>query len=158
MQSDSRPFERATSESVTIWTIAAGVCIGSLSATFIAWSALEVRLRWEIDRASTELREQVKKTQSMQLQELEDAARTAQRQVRETERLATEKRQVEAEYQHANETMRREAAEADRKDAAWKRFYKPSPGCETAATSVECANEYIRASRAFLSKYSEGGI
>lgn len=35
------------------------------------------------------------------------------------------------------------------RDARWKRFYQPSPPCRSNPGTVDCANEFIRARRAF---------
>ena len=47
---------------------------------------------------------------------------------------------------------------ATRKEAAWRRFYKPSTAHVAASASVECAIEHIRATRALEAKYAAGEL
>jgi hypothetical protein len=66
---------------------------------------------------------------------------------------------AEARKQRA-ELARRQAEAADAQRAAadaedaWNRFYKPSTNCRdpSAATTVECVNEYVRAKREFQAR------
>lgn len=48
------------------------------------------------------------------------------------------------------------AADARRKrDAQWQAFYRPSASCKENSATVDCANEFIRARRAFEEKYGQ---
>lgn len=51
------------------------------------------------------------------------------------------------------------AADA-RKEAAWQKYYKRSPQCDKPDGSgfVECANQHIRARRAFEAQYAAGKL
>lgn len=61
--------------------------------------------------------------------------------------------------QRADAAAQTEAiARAERREQAWRKFYRPSPGCGGAAASVECSNEFIRAKRAFDEKFARGEL
>ena len=161
MRGDYQPFGNDPTPGPSIWIIAAGVCIGMLVANVITWAATELRIRWELQQVSTTLnstlKDQAEQAQRAILKMNRDTQLEQQRQARERDRAAADERQRAADQQRAGEDQKRAAqAEVDRKEAAWRRFYKPSPGCETASTSVECANEHIRAKREFEAKYSAG--
>jgi hypothetical protein len=55
-----------------------------------------------------------------------------------------------------NGKKRQAFEEVNRKEAAWVRYYKPSPGCAAAGQSIDCSNEFIRAKRAFEAQYRPG--
>jgi hypothetical protein len=51
--------------------------------------------------------------------------------------------------------------EAIRRDTTWAKFYRKPERCNEAPSSemlVQCANEYIRARRAFESAYAQGNL
>lgn len=52
-----------------------------------------------------------------------------------------------------DQTFKREAQAKDQKAAAWERYFKPSALCQREAATVDCANEHIRARRAFDASY-----
>ncbi len=59
------------------------------------------------------------------------------------------------------EFLERATRDANAKDAAFKRFYEPSPNCmnpDARGSSVECANEFLRASEAFERKWATGEV
>jgi type IV secretory pathway VirB10-like protein len=72
------------------------------------------------------------------------------------EALARAQREEIARKQAAVEAAQRAAHESE---AAWKRFYQPSPGCRDAAASstVECINEFVKAKRAFEEQRARSG-
>jgi hypothetical protein len=163
MQGDHRPFGNDPPPGPSMWTIAAGVCLGMLAANTITWVAAELRLRWELQQVSTTLnstlKDQADQAQRAILKMNRDTQLEQQRQARERERAVADERQRTADQQRAGEDQKRAVqAEVDRKESAWKRFYKPSPGCEAASTSVECANEHIRAKREFEARYAAGKL
>lgn len=66
--------------------------------------------------------------------------------------------QAIAERQRSDEQATRAAANAvDRKAKAWARFYRKPATCDEVAT-MECANGFIRAKRAFEEKYARGEL
>ena len=54
----------------------------------------------------------------------------------------------------------RAAAEKTRRDAAWAKFYRPSPECRTTESraTMTCANEFARAQKDFQRRWSQGAI
>jgi hypothetical protein len=45
------------------------------------------------------------------------------------------------------------AAESSRREPAWQRFYRPSPGCTGSLAGADCANEYVRAKKDFAERF-----
>lgn len=148
MQEEYRSFPVKSDQGLSVWKIALGVCIGSLAASAITWATVEVRLRWELERATVALEESAARSRNAAYQAQQNAAL-----------LLREKEQSEAAQQRAeNDARLATQAEAVRRENAWKRFYKPKPGCEFASTSTECVNDHIRAKRAFDLKYAAGEL
>lgn len=89
-------------------------------------------------------------------------AEAAQRALAERQRLAQEQEQARVERMRA-EQRRAEAAQkgvsddAERRQRAWEAYYRKPPGCTEVAT-MECANHYIRAKRAFDDKFAKGQL
>jgi hypothetical protein len=57
--------------------------------------------------------------------------------------------------------LERATRDVNAKDAAFKRYYEPSPNCmnpDARGSSVECANEYMRIREAFEAKWASGEI
>lgn len=52
------------------------------------------------------------------------------------------------------------AAEKTRRDAAWAKFYRPSPECQTheSRATMRCANEFARAQKEFQRRWSQGAM
>lgn len=91
-----------------------------------------------------------------------ERAEAAQRAQTERVRLAAEQEQARLararEQQQVAEQARAAArGEAERKQRAWEAYYRKPPGC-TDAASLECANHYIRARRAFDEKFAKGQL
>jgi hypothetical protein len=83
---------------------------------------------------------------------------------RETKRLAMIDEQESArvraiaDAQRADDDAKRAAVEdSERKAKAWVKFYRKPSVCND-ATTLECANAYIRAKRAFEVKYAKGEL
>ncbi len=155
MQGDFRSFERQASKPSLVTQIAIGVFIGSLAASAVVWGVFEARVRWQLHQAETYLREQAERS-AAQIRQSQDAAR--QRALAEQARRDAEV-QRSAEAQRLEQESKRLASEAaQRKDEAWKRYYRPSPGCALAGQSMECSNEFIRAKRAFEAQYRPSAL
>ena len=93
----------------------------------------------------------------LQLERQEQAA-AAQRRARQAEIDRQEAIRVQnIEQREKSEQAFRQAMQAatERRAKAWAKFYRPSPGCADSAT-VECANEFIKAKRAFEEKVARG--
>jgi hypothetical protein len=128
-----------------ILKIAVGVFIGSLAAIF-AWEGIHVVA---VEYALVKANDAVK--QSIRDQRKRDAAMAQQR---ADEEAAQRARDAEAERAVATAGLERERARAA-KDAAWKKFYQPSPGCQADRSTMECANAYMRAKTQFEGTYRE---
>jgi hypothetical protein len=133
---------------------AIAVIIGVLVATAIAavyvrWSArsaTEASARataTEIDRIARENQQQLEATQQ--------AAAERQRQADAEERARADK--IREQQRLAEESQRAAVGDAERKEKAWAAYYRKPPNCADAAT-LECANHYIRARRAFEAQYA----
>lgn len=150
MQGDFRSFERQAAKPGLVTQIAVGVFIGSLAASAVVWSVFEARLSWQLHQAETYLREQAEKS-AAQIRSSQEADR--QRAAADRARRDEAAQRAAAAQQIELETKRIASEAAQRKDEAWKRFYRPSPGCGLAGQSMECSNEFIRAKRAFEAQY-----
>ncbi|MEO8806689.1 MAG: hypothetical protein ABI433_11450 [Burkholderiaceae bacterium] len=82
-----------------------------------------------------------------------DAARRAQTQQQDVQRLQT----ITAQQQAEEEARRLETEAVDRKAKAWEKFYRKPAVCNDANT-MDCANAYIRAKRTFEEKYARGEL
>lgn len=138
------------------------IVLGIALGTVVGWIAIAGFAQW---RAQTAL-EQMMRTQ-------QEAARRGQLEMQRASLEATERerrRQALLEQQEASrvqairerELARQEATHAAanaaaRKERAWAKFYRKPSGCEDAAT-IECANGFIRAKRAFEEKYARGEL
>ncbi len=84
-----------------------------------------------------------------------DAAAFARQAIEREKRAKAEQAQLALQ----KEFLERATRDANAKEAAFKRFYEPSPNCmnpDARGSSVECANEYLRASEAFERKWAAG--
>jgi hypothetical protein len=74
------------------------------------------------------------------------------------ERQAAQRVQLAVERQRADEEASRAAAEAlERREAAWRKYYRKPAVCDD-ATTMECVNANIRAKRTFEEKYARGEL
>ncbi len=48
---------------------------------------------------------------------------------------------------------RLETERQERRDAAWAKFYQPSPSCKADSGTAACANEYMAARKRFDGQY-----
>jgi hypothetical protein len=87
----------------------------------------------------------------------EVAARQANREAELRRQDALRTQAIIERWRAEDEQLRAHKAEAERKDRAWAKFYRRSPVCEAAAT-IECANDYIRAKRAFEERYARNQL
>jgi hypothetical protein len=119
-------------------------------------------VEWRTQRAFEQLRRAAQQMERDAQVRSEDIRRSAaeRQQQREADARAREadRLRVIAERDAAADASRRLANEqAARKERAWAKFYKQPAHCEQAAT-VECANGFIRAKRAFEAKYARGEL
>lgn len=128
-----------------ILKIAVGVFIGSLAAIF-AWEGIHVvAARYAVMEANEAMK------QSIRDQRKRDAVLSRQR---ADEEAAQRVRDAETERAAAAAGMERERARVA-KDAAWKKFYRPSAACQADGSTMECANAFMRAKTQFEGTYRE---
>ena len=133
---------------------AIAVIIGVLVATAIA----AVYVRWS-SRSATEANarataaeiERIARENQQQLEAAQQAAAQRQRQAEAEERARAEK--IREQQRLTEESQRSAVGDAERKEKAWAAYYRKPPKCNDAAT-IECANHYIRARRAFEAQYA----
>lgn len=138
------------------------IALGLLAAATLAFAGLGwiVHSRSEA-AAELKLRDQPNQLQQSQVEgrklqlqaESRDAARKAQTQQQDAQRLQT----ITAQQQAEEEARRLEAEAVDRKAKAWEKFYRKPAVCNDANT-MDCANAYIRAKRTFEEKYARGEL
>lgn len=108
--------------------------------------------------------ERARRREALARAELErKAAEEAAERARRTALLADAAAEAEARRQREELANNQAAAAKARRvteesEDAWKRFYRPSERCRTpeGAASVECANEYVKARRAFGARTAGG--
>jgi len=99
--------------------------------------------------ATTAAREEEERAEEARLAALAEQSRRAEAQRAAEEAHLREVRQ----RQEAEDAARGAAQEEEQaRAAAWAKFYRPSASCRD-SVSVECANAYIRAKRAFEAQY-----
>ncbi len=130
------------------WKIAIGVCVGILLAAFSYEAIQAARLRLALEEAKRQASAELLAQQRAQRQAQATAELQRARQAQASASLA-------AAQQRAVEMAKLAQAEArEAKEEAWKRFYQPNPACK-ANWTVDCANSYIAAKRAFEARYAQ---
>lgn len=131
---------------IGFWTISGAVCLGILAAHTIelitAAAITSASLQW----TAFKLEEQAKAAQAAAGQRAEKAERMRQ------QALAAE---AEAQRAAAEAEQQRQLA-AEKKEAAWAKFYKRDPACDdnpNTETFTRCANEHLRAKTQFEATY-----
>jgi len=131
--------------------IAIGVALGIIAAAAVIWGYQEWRLRVAAEQLKQTLQAQAAALRAEQVRSEEAAYRARQAAIQQA-----------AKQQRATEAAKRAVFdERERKEQAWDRFYQKPRHCdETTGGSwtVDCANQFIRAKRAFEEKYAAGGI
>lgn len=127
--------------------VAVGVYVGNILYT-----------KYMVHQASLYVQEAAKELQaSLQT----DAERHRQHQLA-IERQRTQQKQLELDFKRAQlEKQAALQAEAQAKEAAWKRFYKPPSKCENMTKQeviVECGNFYIKEKNRFEEMWAKGRL
>ncbi len=135
-------FLQPQRKGLSVGGLALGVAGGILLAVAVLVLVTRLAARAEAPRVQQQLREQAEALQERQRQA--ELVRQQEVQAQAQARLARQ------------EALRAAQAEAQRKAAAWAAFYKAPAHCAEVAT-VECANDYIRARKAFEARYRAGG-
>ena len=127
-----------------------GVLIATgIAAAYVKWNA---RVTAEANaRATQEEIERIARERQQQIEAEQQAMAERQRRAVEEERARIEK--LREEQRLAEEARRAQLSEAERMEQAFAASYRKPPGCADAAT-LDCANHYIRARRAFEAQYA----
>ncbi len=126
-----------------------GVLIATaIAAAYVKWNA---RVTAEANaRATQEEIERIAHERQLQIEAEQQAAAERQRKAAEEERLRAER--LREEQRQADEARRVTMSDTERMEQAFAASYRKPPGCAEAGT-LECANHYIRAKRAFEAQY-----
>ena len=127
-----------------------GVLIATaIAAAYVKWNA---RVSAEANaRAAQEEIDRLALERQQQLEAEQRAAAERQRVATEEERARIER--LREEQRLAEESRRATLSDAERMERAFAASYRKPPGCAEAGT-LECANHYIRAKRAFEAQYA----
>jgi hypothetical protein len=138
-------FERQ--QPLTVWTIAAGVAIGIITADIIEWGSAAVYVNYEAAKATAAMREAEERQQK--------EAQQRQRANEERERALRHADAIKERQEYA--TRQAEIDAKARKDEAWAAYYKRPAKCDDnpdTATFTQCANDAIRARTTFEATYT----
>jgi len=149
-------------QATTVWKIALGVCFGIVAAGLIAFGARLWMAQYAMQQITQQANDMVARQQAI-VQTGIERNRAAQA---ERDRIAAERaeatRQLTAQRQRADAEARQASIdEATRREAAWAKFYRKPAMCDNPPSNealVECANQHIRAKRAFEAAYSSGKL
>jgi ERCC4-type nuclease len=127
-----------------------GVLIATaIAAAYVKWNA---RVTAEANaRATQEEIERIARERQQQLEAAQQAAAERQRSAAEEERRRIER--AREEQRVAEDARRATLSDTERMEQAFAASYRKPPGCAEAAT-LDCANHYIRAKRAFEAQYA----
>lgn len=149
MQSDYRTVEKAATGGLVL-PIALGVFLGSLAASLVIWFAVQAWARYQLHQVQQAVQAQAEQSRhELRRAALEADARAA----RDAALNARSREQQEALQREANEAAARQQSQREAREDAWKRFFRPTAGCASQHQTTECANEFIRAKRAFDAQY-----
>ncbi|MBV8035925.1 hypothetical protein [Roseateles sp.] len=137
---------------IALWLhIAVGVFIGITAAVFLFWRIAS----WQAEAAAAGLAEKLRQS-AEQSQQAQAAAKYAAAQAEVKRRQQTDEGRR---YEEAAQARR--AAEAERRELAWTRFYRKPAACDEAkggSWSVDCANDYMRARKKFADEFDAGKL
>lgn len=127
-----------------------GVLIATaIAAAYVKWSA---RVTAEANaRATQQEIERIARERAQQLEDEQRAAAERQRLAAEEERLRGER--LREQQRLAEQARQSTLSEIERMERAFAASYRKPPGCADTAT-LDCANHYIRAKRAFEAQYA----
>lgn len=126
-----------------------GVLIATaIAAAYVKWNA---RVTAEANARATQAEiERIAIERQQQIEAEQRAAAERQRLAEQEERQRAEK--LREEQRLAEESRRALLNDTERMEQAFAASYRKPPGCADAAT-LDCANHYIRAKRAFEAQY-----
>ena len=140
------------------WAIVLAIlAAAALLFAVLAWivhSRAEVAAELKIRSAPNALQQSQLEGQKLLIEAGErDAARQTRLQQQEAQRLQA----VAAQQRAEEEGLRAQTEAVDRKAKAWEKYYRKPAVCND-ATTMDCANAYIRAKRVFEEKYARGEL
>lgn len=113
--------------------------LASIGAVFWGYTYLSTKLLQDVANISTDAQTRLK-----------NQAKTDQPQSLQTQSTKHDEAIAQFRQQEQIELARRN----NKREAAWQKYFKPSQKCLD-DSSVECANTYIRAKRAFNDQYKD---
>ena len=134
------------------------LALGAIGAVLL-WALLGSFIQWRAQRAFSEVIQATQQsTARAQLESQQAAEQSAQdRQQRLDEAEAARVALIRAQQDAIAQAAKARDEDEARRTAAWAKFYRKPAACNDAAT-LECANGYIRAKRAFEQKYAKGEL
>jgi hypothetical protein len=141
------PLKRVLLIAIGVILLAAIVAMGVRSQQRVASEAAALAARQAIEQLERDNRQRAE-AERLALAERE-------RQIEAQERARAE--QIRAEQSRAEAAQKSLLGEAERRERAWAAYYRKPARCNDVAT-LECANHYIRARRAFDEKFANGEL
>ena len=121
--------------------ITLGVFIGALAAMLAHTAIQEARAEHKLRKAAQQLNSEINRSNE-QMRKQQEARDAAAHQAAQVE--AARRNQLDA----AKQLLKQRAED---KEAAWARFYKPTPQCANDPNTMACANEHARSRKVFES-------
>lgn len=122
-----------------VWDIAVGVFLGVIAAALVLGFVANLVAKYQLEQAQKLINNQ------MQLMQRQLGGVTAPR-IEQPRNEQPDGREL------ARQQKLKAEADAREKQRTWEAAYKPSDKCKADPTTVECANEFMRARKAFDEK------
>jgi hypothetical protein len=143
-------FRPRPAQGDVFWKIVAAVFIGSLLASIVFWGFQEWRARQQAEMALEVLK---RTAAAAEAESRKEQAAAAARQARLRAEQSARQAAAAQEQRRANAARQAAIDYETAKAAAWSKAYKRPARCET-QVDVECANDYIKAKRAFEAEWA----
>lgn len=137
--SAQRTFKRAAGGMLQAFLIKLLLTLASIGAVFWGYTYFSTKLLQDVANISADAQTRLK-----------NQAKAAQLQPAQPQTTRHDEAIAQFRLQEQMELARRN----DKREAAWQKYFKPSQKCLD-DSSVECANTYIRAKRAFNDQYKD---
>lgn len=135
-----------------VFKIALGVFIGGLLAAFVYTSYMA----WEMKRSLGQFNTALSKETLRMRAETNQAIQQSDRAVQQAAAAAQMEKDRIAEQGRQRQLAQQQEAERDaRRQAAWERYFQPSPACRADSVSLDCANAFMAAKKRFLEQYRD---
>lgn len=151
------------------WHLATQIAVGIVAAAVVIFIGFHLYLALvvgTVGAAAKQATQQIQASSEEAMARIQgryaaQRAQAEQQRKREKELELAQRRQDAQRLQAAANQARVDAAEAQAKDEAWRRFYQPSKKCDSPPdwdTQVECGNAYVRAKKEFEAKWAGGEL